>query len=42
LIDAVVNPLPAVAFPEITTAIAHLRKVLGDPAYESLATTARR
>ena len=25
------------AFPEINTTIAHLRDVLGDPAYESLA-----
>ena len=25
------------ALPEVTTAIAHLREVLGDPAYESLA-----
>ena len=32
-----VSPLTAAAFPEITTAIGHLRKVLGDPAYESLA-----
>jgi hypothetical protein len=30
-----VSPLTAAAFPEITTAIAHLREVLGDPAYES-------
>jgi hypothetical protein len=32
-----VSPLSAAAFPEITTAIAHLRKVLGDQTYESLA-----
>jgi predicted ATPase len=32
-----VNPLTALAFPEITTAIAHLRDVLGDQTYESLA-----
>ena len=31
------SPLTAVALPEINTAIAHLRDVLGDPAYESLA-----
>ena len=31
------NLLTALAFPEINTAIAHLREVLGDPAYESLA-----
>ena len=32
-----VNPLPRWNFPEITTAIAHLREVLGDAVYESLA-----
>jgi hypothetical protein len=32
-----ISPHTAVAFPEINTAIAHLRDVLGDPAYESLA-----
>jgi predicted ATPase len=32
-----VNPLTAAAFPEITTAIAHLREFLGVQAYESLA-----
>ncbi|HVQ98905.1 MAG TPA: adenylate/guanylate cyclase domain-containing protein, partial [Mycobacterium sp.] len=32
-----VDPFAAAAFPEINTAIAHLRDVLGDPAYESLA-----
>ena len=32
-----VNPLTAVTFPELRTAIAHLRDVLGDQAYESLA-----
>jgi predicted ATPase len=31
------SPLTAVAFPEIGTAIAHLREVLGDQTYESLA-----
>ena len=31
------SPLSAAAFPEISTAITHLRNVLGDPAYESLA-----
>ena len=29
--------IAAAAAPEITTAIAHLREVLGDPAYETLA-----
>ena len=31
------SPLSAAAFPEITTAITHLRDVLGDATYESLA-----
>jgi predicted ATPase/class 3 adenylate cyclase len=31
------SPIVAAGVPEITTAIAHLRDVLGDPAYESLA-----
>jgi hypothetical protein len=31
------SPLTALAFPEISTAIAHLRDVLGDDTYESLA-----
>jgi predicted ATPase len=31
------SPLTAAGFPEITTAIAHLRDVLGDQTYESLA-----
>ena len=31
------NPLTRMAFPEITTTIAHLREVLGDDRYESLA-----
>jgi hypothetical protein len=31
------NAIAAAAFPEITTAIAHLRDVLGDQIYESLA-----
>jgi predicted ATPase len=34
---AVVSPLTAMAHPEITTAITHLREVLGDQTYESLA-----
>jgi predicted ATPase/class 3 adenylate cyclase len=32
-----VSPLTAAAFPELSTTIAHLREVLGDLAYESLA-----
>jgi hypothetical protein len=32
-----ISPHTAAAFPEINTAIAHLRDVLGDPTYESLA-----
>jgi tetratricopeptide (TPR) repeat protein len=31
------SPLVAAAFPQLSTAITHLRDVLGDPAYESLA-----
>jgi hypothetical protein len=31
------SPLTAAAVPEISTVIAHLRDVLGDPVYESLA-----
>ena len=31
------SPLTAAGFPEISTAIAHLRDVLGDQTYESLA-----
>ena len=31
------NPMTAGVFPEITAAIAHLREVLGDQTYESLA-----
>ena len=31
------SPMAAAAFPEITTAITHLRSVLGDQTYESLA-----
>jgi hypothetical protein len=31
------SPIAAAAVPEITTAIAHLRDVLGDQVYESLA-----
>ena len=34
---AVVNPLAALVFPDMTTAIAHLHEVLGGPVYESLA-----
>jgi tetratricopeptide (TPR) repeat protein len=33
------NPMAATGFPEITTAITHLREVLGDQTYESLAHT---
>ncbi len=33
----VLSPMAAAAFPEITTAITHLRDVLGDQTYESLA-----
>ena len=32
-----ISPLTATVVPEFNTAIAHLREVLGDPAYESLA-----
>ncbi len=32
-----VNPFTAAGFPEANTAIAHLRDVLGDQTYESLA-----
>ncbi len=31
------SPLTASAYPQLNTVIAHLRDVLGDPAYESLA-----
>jgi len=31
------SPLTAVTFPELDTAIAHLREILGDQTYESLA-----
>ena len=34
---AAVNPLAAAAVPELSTAITHLREVLGDQTYESLA-----
>ena len=34
---AAVNPLAALVFPDMTTAIAHLHERLGDPVYESLA-----
>ena len=30
------SPLAATAIPEFNTVVAHLREVLGDPAYESL------
>ena len=33
------NPMAAAAAPEITTAITHLRDVLGEATYESLART---
>ncbi len=36
---AVVNPLAATGLPEFNTAIAHLRDVLGEATYESLART---
>ena len=36
------SPLTAVATPEINTAITHLREVLGEATYESLAARARR
>jgi hypothetical protein len=36
LLDALVSPFAASAFPEINTAIAHLRDVLGDDKYGSL------
>jgi hypothetical protein len=32
-----VSPFSAAAFPEVTTAITHLRDVLGEATYESLA-----
>jgi hypothetical protein len=32
-----IDPFTSAALPEFNTAIAHLREVLGDPAYESLA-----
>jgi hypothetical protein len=34
---AAINPLAALVFPDLTTAIAHLHESLGDPVYESLA-----
>jgi hypothetical protein len=34
---AALNPMTTAAFPEINTAITHLREVLGDQTYESLA-----
>jgi hypothetical protein len=34
---AVVSPMTAASIPEIYTAIAHLRHLLGDQTYESLA-----
>jgi tetratricopeptide (TPR) repeat protein len=38
---AIVSPVTAPAVPQIGTAIAHLREVLGDPTYESLARKGR-
>jgi hypothetical protein len=32
-----VNPLTSAAYPELSTAIAHLREVRGDQTYESIA-----
>jgi hypothetical protein len=32
-----VNPLARAAFPEVNEAVSHLREILGDQAYESLA-----
>ena len=37
LAGVVLGPRPPPPFPEINTAIAHLREVLGDRTYESLA-----
>ena len=37
LAGVVLGPRPPPPFPEINTAVAHLRAVLGDQAYESLA-----
>lgn len=37
IVGFALSPIAATGVPEITTAIAHLRDVLGDPAYESLA-----
>ena len=37
--DFAANPGARMAFPQITTTIAHLREVLGDERYESLAQT---
>jgi predicted ATPase len=37
IVGFALSPLAATGVPEITTAITHLRDVLGDPAYESLA-----
>jgi hypothetical protein len=34
---AIVSPLVSASYPELGNTIAHLREVLGDPAYESLA-----
>ena len=39
--DFAANPVARMAFPQITTTIAHLREVLGDERYESLAQTGR-
>jgi len=37
IVGFALNPMTAASLPEITTAIAHLREVLGDQTYESLA-----
>ena len=37
IVGFALSPLSAAAVPEITTAITHLREVLGDQTYESLA-----
>ena len=39
--DFAADPVARMAFPEITTTIAHLREVLGDDRYESLAQAGR-
>jgi hypothetical protein len=37
IVGFALSPLTAATFPELETAFVHLRDVLGDPAYESLA-----